>query len=133
MGFLRRVHSVTPGPYPPWGAGVPGPLFKVHPFHVLLPGCCIHPTLYLKNVPYCDFWPPCCEILVTGLRDTSRQICSCEICKNLNVEPLLRLERSQVRGTSCWLHPQESGLACPGLSVDPAKLLEVITGNSEVF
>jgi len=27
------------------------------PFHVWLPGCCIHPILYFK-MPPCGFWPP---------------------------------------------------------------------------
>jgi len=32
---------------------VPGPPFEIvaPPFHVWLPGCCIHPILYFKNVP----------------------------------------------------------------------------------
>jgi len=33
-----------------------------------LPGCCIHSIMYFyKSAPPCDFWPPCCEILATGL------------------------------------------------------------------
>jgi len=30
-------------------------------------GCCIHSTLYLKNVPPLWFLLPCCEIMATGL------------------------------------------------------------------
>jgi len=56
------------------------------------------------------------------LRD---KVGSCEIRKNLNVEPFLRIERPQLRwvshgpkkcprkdrrGKSCWLHPRGSGL-----------------------
>jgi len=37
-------------------AVVPGPPFEIGapPFHVWPPGCCIHPIMYLKNVP--PFW-----------------------------------------------------------------------------
>jgi len=59
---VLRGRAVTSG-----GQWYPDPLFEIGatPFHVWPTGCCIHPTLYLKNVPplpvfgpsFC-FWPP---------------------------------------------------------------------------
>ena len=89
------------------------------------------------------------------LRDKVR---SCEIRKSLNVEPLLRIERSQLqyivltmrpecprkgwRGNSCWLHPLESGPEVDqgpgGVITSPALLAPIlkyseIAENREVF
>jgi len=49
------------GPSPAGGPVVPSPPFEIGapPFHVWPTGCCIHPTLYLKNVvPLLVFGPP---------------------------------------------------------------------------
>ena len=54
-------------------AGGVRPPFKIcSPFHVLSPGCCIHPILYLKMCP------SYCEILATGLTTSSLRIGVCE-------------------------------------------------------
>jgi len=47
---------VLSGSSPAGGAVVPGPLIwnRCPPFHVWPTGCCIHPILYIKNVP--PFW-----------------------------------------------------------------------------
>ena len=96
------------------------------------------------------------KVCSVTIRDKVR---SCEIRKALNVEPLLRIKRSQLRwfghvtsniGKSCWQHRElfaksssevvqgpgevitSSDLAWPRLGVEPAELSE-ITVAREVF
>jgi len=49
------------------GGARPTHLKSVRPASYSAPDCCIHPLLYLRMWPPCDFCPPCCEILATGL------------------------------------------------------------------
>ena len=75
---------------PSRGPVVPFPHLKyVFPFHIWPPGCCIHPTLYLKNVaPLVFFCPPCCEILAMGLNKNRENLC----CEQTHVSVLIWFE-----------------------------------------
>jgi len=56
--YVIKIRVVASG-----GPVVPGPPFEIGApsFHVWLTGCCIHPTLYFKNVPLqLVFGPLCC-------------------------------------------------------------------------
>ena len=58
--FLRFIMPTNAGPSPAGGQWRPAPPFEIGapPFHVWLPGCCIHPILYFKIVaPLLVFGP----------------------------------------------------------------------------
>ena len=68
-GCARAAVDKDTGPSPAGGSGARPLILNLCPsFHVWLPGCCIHPILYLKYVPppLVLFGPTCCEILTTG-------------------------------------------------------------------
>jgi len=51
-GCARAAVDKDTGPSPAGGSGARPPILNLCPsFHVWLPGCCIHPILYLKYVP----------------------------------------------------------------------------------
>ena len=91
--ILQRYCLVT-GPSPAGGGSGVGHRFQIcapsfhvwspvaaYCIHCFLPAYCIH---IIKCVSPCGFWPPCCEILATGLLSNTyaiQRLFLCCICR----------------------------------------------------